>query len=99
MSLNNGINAVIALLEDRPAAAKEFLRAPTSDVQNISGVMIRLDQAARKNAAKEIREILKQAMSIQPSDDKNPDQIEAFYEGVTSMEYLLEMVASDLERN
>ena len=42
MSLNAGLNATIALIENRPAHFKEMLRDPMSDVKDISLVYTRL---------------------------------------------------------
>jgi hypothetical protein len=89
------MNAVIAMLEDRTALAKELLRAPDSDVKNIPEIQLRLQDAVNKQVAKGLRDVLRQALATQPG--KDTIDREAFYEGVVAVEELLEAEAETLE--
>jgi hypothetical protein len=96
MSLNKAMNAVIALIEERPRLARELLREPTSDVNNVPEVINRLRQALRKYAANEIRKVLIECLRTEcplPAD-----QDSAYFEGVRKVEELFEAHIEELEQ-
>lgn len=97
MSLNNSMNSVIALLEGRPALAKDILRRPTSDVTNVPEVMSRLDRAVNKRVAKELKVILMDLMRLQAPTNYTTDACEYFYEGVAAVEAQLELFVVQYE--
>lgn len=96
MSLNKAINAVIAVIEERPEVAKGILREPTSDVKSIPEVLNRLRTALNKYAAGEIRQGLLEALHVEPDRDaeSHPD---TFYSGVRAVETVFEQRIFDLE--
>ena len=100
MSLNAALNATVALIEGRTDIAKEILRSPTSDVKDVPMIMVRLNQAVDKTAAKALRNALLRTLAIRPDvlALANSNQEEAFYLGVDAVESVLEKVAEDLER-
>jgi hypothetical protein len=99
MSLNAGINATIALIEDRPEQFKEMLRAVTSDVKDIGAVRIRLNRALNFYAATKIRWALMNTLHIEPNKAENMDSVcrEAFFAGVCAVEKLFEDLLAELE--
>jgi hypothetical protein len=96
MSVNHALNAVIALLEDRPAQFKELLRAPESNVQNISEVRARLQTALSRYAATQIRGGLIAALHVTP-DGYDETGARIFFEGVRATEEVFETLARRLE--
>jgi hypothetical protein len=89
MSLNNAMNAVIAMLENKPEVAREIFRAPESDIENISDVQAKLYEAVRVLFVKQIKAILKETPKIQsPYNDMALN--EAFFAGVDKVETELE---------
>lgn len=100
MSLNLGMNAVIALIENRPEQFKEMLRVPSSDVKDISSTYSRLLKAMDMYAATKLRGFLMMSLHIQvPSDikDKGPDFEAAYIAGIRSVEDVCAGVISILE--
>ena len=99
MSLNAGINATIALIEDRPEQFKEMLRSITSDVKDIGAARARLTRALNFYAATKIRWALMSTLQIEPNKAENMDWAcrEAFFAGVCSVEKLLENLLLELE--
>lgn len=95
MSLNAAMNAVIALLENRPAVAKEIFRQPGSDV-DISTLTARLNSAIDRRLANELRHALMATLSIQP-EGLNGSNRDSFYAGVRAVEEKFEKLASTLE--
>ncbi len=94
MSVNNSVNALISLIEDRPELAREIFRAPLSDVKNIGEATARLYQAIDKRVAKEIRKLLIKSLSVQAD---NPETESDFYKGVRAVEEIFEKHLEQLE--
>lgn len=101
--MNKSLNAVIALIEGRVDIAKEIIREPDSDVENVPEVLARLDRAVNKTVAKAMRNVLVRSLSVQPPSDSISDSItrsviaEAFYLGVTEVEKIFEKAIEELE--
>ena len=93
MSANKLINAVIALVEDRSEAAKEMLRSPEMRLSSTE-VQVRLEKALREREAKAVTEAMKSVLRVSlradPGDTLSGTEVEAFYQGVTFVEHLLE---------
>ena len=99
MGINSALNAVIAMLEDRPALFKELLRAPGSDVRNLTAVELRLRAAVKKYAATQIRTGLTQSLHVVPpiADDDSGEQTQSFYAGVRATEEVFERLVVSLD--
>lgn len=98
MSLNAGINATIALIEDRPEQFKEMLRSITSDVTDIGASRARLNKALNFYAATKIRWALMTSLQLEPTG--NPDSAcrEYFFAGIRSVEKVFEDLLQELEQ-
>ncbi|TSA40104.1 hypothetical protein D4R30_00195 [archaeon] len=92
--MNTALNAVIAMLEDRPALFKQLLRAPDSDVKNLTAVEARLRKAVNRYAATQVRAGLMQTLHVTPSDLQSQ---EYFFAGVRNTEAIFETLAEKLE--
>lgn len=100
MGMNAALNATVALIEGRTDIAKEIIRAPGSDVNNVPGIMSRLERAVNIAAAKALRNALIRTLSIVPDPKvlaKHKSQEETFYSGVAAVEAILERVVVELE--
>lgn len=100
MSMNKALNATVALIEGRTSIAKEIIRAPGSDVHNVPEILVRLNQAVDRAAAKAMRNALIQTLSIRPNMmvvNGNLSAEEAFYLGVSQVEEMLEQVIERLD--
>jgi len=94
---NEVINAVIALIEDRPHNARQILRAPGVNVP-ISAVQARLNVAVENREKKAkievLKEVLRRSLRAQP---KEKETSEAFFEGVSHVESIAEVLLGELE--
>lgn len=72
MSLNAGINATIALIENRAEQFKEMLRSVTSDVKDIGAVRARLNRALNFYSATKVRGSLMESLHLDPSVTAKP---------------------------
>lgn len=112
MSLNAGINATIALIEDRPEQFKEMLRYHTSDVKDLPAVRRRLYKALNFFSATKIRWALMQTLHLDmpvtllpedpmrdtfSSEELNAATREAFFSGVCAAEKVFESLVKELE--
>jgi CRISPR/Cas system-associated protein Csm6 len=98
--MNKALNATVALIEGRTSIAKEIIRAPGSDVHNVPEILVRLNQAVDRAAAKAMRNALIQTLSIRPNMmvvNGNLSAEEAFYLGVSQVEEMLEQVIERLD--
>ena len=96
MSLNNSLNAAIAIIENKPDIARRIFRNPDSDVDDISGALARVYKAIDKRVVETLRVVLVQILAVQP---KNEDNIycEGFYDGVVGVENMIESIIENLE--
>jgi hypothetical protein len=90
MSVNKTINAAIALIEGRPEAARDILRDPSSEISNVSAVLIRLYSSIDKKVCSILKCILMNCLHLQPDESMTTEEKAAFYKGVTAVEQLLE---------
>lgn len=97
MSLMKAMNAVIALLENRPAVAKEIFRAPESDVKDIGDLELKLEVAVNHRVAKEISESLMATLRLEPPKAYDSRDREVFYEGVRAVEQVFENLVQELQ--
>jgi hypothetical protein len=95
MSMSTALNAVIAMLEDRPALFKELLRAPESNVRDITAVEARLRRAVNRYAATQMRTGLMKSLHVTPPSGEQ-DQV-AFFAGVRATEEVFETLAETLD--
>ena len=101
MSYNKLINAVIALVEDRPADAREMLRSPELKV-SASEVQQRLFTALRERetAARvdSLKDVLLTSLRIDADtiERDDPKHREAFLRGVTAVEKIVENLLDEL---
>lgn len=97
---NKVINAVIALVENRPQDAKEMLRSPEMRI-SASELQLRLDTALRKREEraieKELKTILRHSLRLDISKLENeehetlsPKEVDAYVRGVAYVESILE---------
>lgn len=98
MSYNNLLNAVIALVEDRPADAREMLRNPDTKIP-VGEVQSRIFQAVknREDSAQKsiLKDVLRTSLRIDANKPKakvdwSEDQREAFLMGVAAVEQIVE---------
>lgn len=104
---NTLLNAMLALIENRPEVARSLLRSPelknisVSEVQ--SRVYILIDKIKADAARDALRKIMQQSMRIDPLAVKPVGGIadsitqETFMEGVVAVESLLENAIAELE--
>jgi hypothetical protein len=97
MSANKLINAVIALVEDRPKDAREMLRSPEMRV-SVGEVQNRLFTAIRKREVQAQVAILKQILSttLRLEIHTGPEE-EAYAKGIADVEEIIDHVISELE--
>lgn len=97
---NKLINAVIALVEDRSSDAREMLRSPELKI-SISEVQGRLGTAIvkRENAAaiKILKDVLNKTLRIDVEKSVGDANREAFIQGVSQVEEIIDNVISTLE--
>ena len=98
---NQLINAVIALVEDRPKDAREMLRSPGSKI-SVSEVQNRLAFALRnrENAAAiaALKGIIRATLRMDPpSNGKDTIYREAYLEGVAEVERIIDNAISELQ--
>lgn len=94
MSTNKLINAVIALVEERPADAREMLRSPEMKT-SVSEVQNRLATALRKREAKAKIKALKSVLTHSLRIDTDiyqslPECREAFVLGISAVERIID---------
>lgn len=94
---SQALNAVIAMLEDRPALFKELLRAPGSNVKDLTSAEQRLRRAMCRYAATQIKVGLMQTLHVLPPDS-GPEYQEGFLNGVRAIEGVFEALAKTLEK-
>lgn len=99
MGVNRALNAVIAMLEDRPKLFKELLRAPGSDVQNATEVETRLRQAIDRYAATQIRTGLMRTLHVMTPGEPAGEVKQVFFDGVRAVEEVFETLADELDGN
>lgn len=98
MSLNNSLNAVIALIENQPDIARAYFRDPNSDIINVGQSTARLYAALDKRFAIELRMLLVKILEAQPNKTGMVTRYDdAFYDGVRSAEQIIETVLIKLE--
>lgn len=92
---NKVINAVIALIEDRPSAAREMLRSPELKV-SINEVQNRLFDAVRRREARAkveaLKDVLRTSLRLDPSNRgfQSDAEREAFILGISAVETIVE---------
>jgi hypothetical protein len=104
MSMNAALNAIVALIEGNTTIAKEIIRTPGSDVNNVPAIIARLDRAINKTGAVAIRNALVKTLEVR-LDEKTLKSIkvinappeEIFFMGVTAVETILSDIAYNLE--
>ena len=95
MSIARAFNACIAIIEGRPADAREMLREESLP-EGISPVYARLMKAVDNNARYQIleklHELLMQTLRLEPAmqGEKNDCIREGYYQGVRDVEELIE---------
>jgi hypothetical protein len=117
MSLNAALNATVALIEGRTDIAKDILRAPSSDVKDVPGIMARLNRSVDRAAAKAMRNALVASLTVQPAGKIVHDKVradcpkcgedftvetsheEAFFQGVSAVETIIEQAIERLEQS
>jgi len=102
MSANKLINAVLALVEDRPKEAREMLRSPEIKV-SVGEVQARLSSAIRKRENKAKVEVLKQVLNktlridMSLVHDLSDGQKEKYLQGVAYVEEVIDNIIEDLD--
>lgn len=94
MSANKLINAVIALVEKRPADAREMLRSPEMKQISSSEVQQRLACAVlkRERAAQVmvLKQVLNDSLRIEVTQAVSADPAEAYLQGVAAVEKIID---------
>lgn len=93
MSMSTALNAVIAMLEDRPKLFKELLRAPDSNITDITAIECRLRRAVNRYAATQIRAGLMKTLRV-TGEGHGPE----FVDGVRAIEEVFEQLEHELEQ-
>lgn len=99
--MNKLLNAMIALIENRPEVARTLLRSPDMKAFSIGEVQSRLHAALDRAKAGAIIEALRQVMhqSLRLTGTLDPgateQQQEAFLKGVAAVESILEHYIED----
>ena len=90
MSVNTGINAAIALIENRHKDFKNIL-SEDPDFKNISVSItaVRLYMALDNYFTDRLRNILKECLTITPTSEEI-ENIDSFYQGVRAVEQIFE---------
>lgn len=103
MSMNKALNAVIALVENKPDIARAYFRDPNSDILNVGEATARLYSALDHRFAIELRMLLVKLLEAEPSsmtklkpETKGP-YIDGFYDGVRQVEQMIERLLVKLE--
>lgn len=101
MSKNTIINAVIALVEERPKDAREMIRSSGNNI-DAGALQNRLSQALRSREAKAKIEALKSVLtaSLRIDTDKYqslPDLREAYVQGIGAVETIIDDYIEALE--
>src|SRR6266568_1904207 len=94
MAENKVLNALLALIEERPEIARSLLRhpdVPVLDVGTIQGrIAMALDKAKAFAVSQAVRGILSETLSLPLPID--PHDKEIFLQGVTAVETKLEQI-------
>lgn len=96
MSNNKVINAVVALIEDRPKVAREILRGPEVNLSTselIGRVYTALQDRERKAAIEALKNVLRSSMRV-----THPTQDETFFVGVATVEGIIEDAITELTK-
>lgn len=97
---NKLLNAMLALVENRPEAARAILRSPDMKNTSISEVQIRLyaliDKIKADAAKSALRDIMQRSLRI-TIDSENEADAELIMTGVVTVETLLEEAIAKLE--
>lgn len=96
---NKLLNAVIALIENKPEIASDYLRSPEMKGVSISEVQSRLYTSLEKlkaDAAREaLRDVMQRSLRLVAGSDK--DDGELFMFGVVAVETIVEDAIAKLE--
>lgn len=96
MSNNTLLNALVALLEDRPEGAREMLRSPEMNASP-SAIMARLESAIEARERKAKIEVLKQVLQKTLRLDPPSENKEDFLWGVDIVETIIDDLILALE--
>jgi hypothetical protein len=97
---NRLINAVIALVEDRPTDAREMLRSPELAI-SVTELQMRLHNAIHRReraaAITQLKQALLASLTYQPPESYSDKEKEAYFAGINRLETWIDERIEDLE--
>jgi hypothetical protein len=99
--MNKLLNALLALIENRPQVARELLRSPELKINSLSDIVARINSAIVTANTKYnelvLKSILRESLSIEIPEitDANRQYVDAFVAGVTAVEEIIEERLND----